>query len=68
VQPELKISCHQDGFPKDRTCSACGEMMPPGHAKVTVSKENVTCLAEQFKLHVEEKHREKPKMSSAEDF
>jgi hypothetical protein len=68
VQPELKISCHQDGFPKDGTCSACGETMPQGHAKAAVSKENVTWLAEQFKLHVEEKHPEKPNMSLAEDF
>jgi hypothetical protein len=43
-------------------------MMPQAHAKATVSKENVTWLAEQFKLHVEEKHPEKPNMSLAEDF
>jgi hypothetical protein len=54
--------------PKKGTCSACGEMMPQDHAKAAVSKENVTWLAEQFKLHVEREHPDKPNMSLAEDF
>jgi hypothetical protein len=54
--PELAISHRPDGAPSAALCSLCGTMMAVDSPRPCNPQDAITAFAEQFKIHIREKH------------
>jgi len=66
-KPELIIGYEEDGRPTAAACSACGEDMPQGEARVTDSAAMIKWFSEQFELHVAQNHTREDFSQAAAD-
>jgi hypothetical protein len=55
-KPELTVVYDMNDYPATARCSSCGEEMPARHRWINPSAENLVWFADQFKLHVEQRH------------
>jgi hypothetical protein len=52
----LTITYDRNRYPVTARCSACQEQMRQGPTRATTSADNAKWFAEQFKIHVGQKH------------
>jgi hypothetical protein len=67
MQAELAISNLRGAFPISGTCSACGETMLLKEPQITAPQQDIELLAEQFRLHVSQKHPPLSEFSTTQD-
>jgi hypothetical protein len=54
--PELIVIRDMNDYPATARCSSCGKMMPVRQRWITSAADNLAWFADQFRLHVENKH------------
>jgi RNA polymerase-binding transcription factor DksA len=55
-KPELTVVYDMNDYPGAARCSSCGKEMPARRRWINPSAENLAWFADQFKLHVEQRH------------
>lgn len=55
-EPKLILEFGTDGIPVSGKCSACGEQMSAGPARVTHKEEVTKRFEDEFRIHVARKH------------